>query len=420
MSRSEKCHSFVVRHGFCRFSGRQIANLDTSVTMFPRPRQFDDFAMTTLPGQFLSLVADLPFYGSAEALLRVGALMAASDLLTSLGEPSSAPLCRPEEVAKSGRPQDALLCDMKLPLRRKFYPLGFTVEIITNDATVLEAAAESFGHRSGDRGEVALQVRIGISESVDQQCPPEPTRREYNHLYSLVADSDNQALLDLKTCANFTWLTRPALQNRLYFRYNFLEKVVYLLLGASVVTDVHAACVARNGKGILLCGDSGAGKSTLAYACARAGWTYTSDDTCYLINDSPIPRVIGHSHRARFRPTAKLLFPELRDRELTPRMEGKPSIEVPISDLPVASTAAESTVDLVVYLRRGPAAQGTLTALPRGAATERMRSELFSAGDIRAMHERLLGSLFDVPAYELEYYDLDQGIQALDGLVRSA
>ena len=172
------------------------------------------------------------------------------------------------EAHTSSRPQDALLCDLDLPLRRTFYPLGFAVEIITNDPDVLDAADESFGHRRLCRGSATLQVRIGISDGGSSKCPPEPTRREYNHLYSLVADGENQALLDLRTCTSFVWLKKSALNNRLYFRYNFLEKVVYLLLGASVVTDIHAACISKNGKGILLCGDSGAGKSTLAYACA--------------------------------------------------------------------------------------------------------------------------------------------------------
>jgi hypothetical protein len=346
--------------------------------------------------------------------------MTTGDLSSSLDTQSSIQLCRSDGVDKPGRPQDALLSNMELPLRRTFYPLGFAVEIITNDARVLETAAESFGHWRQCHGETALQVRIGINESVHQECPAEPTRREYNHLYSLVADPENQALLDLSTGANFTWLTRSALQNRLYFCYNFLEKVVYLLLGASVVTDVHAACVGKNDKGILLCGDSGAGKSTLAYACARAGWTYTSDDTCYLINESPIPRVIGHSHRVRFRPAAKLLFAELQGRELTPRMEGKPSIEVPIAELPVASTDPEATVTSIVYLLRHPSANGTLAPLPRGTATQRTRCELYSAGEIRAKHEQVLDILFDVPAFELKYCSINQGVEALERLIQNA
>lgn len=318
------------------------------------------------------------------------------------------------EPLLSRRPQDALLSDMELPLRGDFYPLGYPIEVSTNHPGVLVAAEQTFGHTRLSRKSEPLQIRVGVSYQAGATCPPEPTRRQYNHLYSLVADAHNQALLDLKTGVNFTWLTEAAVENGLYIRSNFLEKVVYLLLGASVVTDLHAACVGKEGKGVLLCGDSGAGKSTLAYACARAGWTYTSDDTSYLINDSDSPRVIGHCHRARFRPSARRLFPELQGRALTPRMEGKPSIEVPTFDLPIQRTATEANVLAIVYLHRGPGGAGEIVRLPAGSATERMRRELYSAGEIRARHEKILERLWNVPTFELLYCSLDDAIQALD------
>jgi energy-coupling factor transporter ATP-binding protein EcfA2 len=327
----------------------------------------------------------------------------------------AAPLRAAED--NRGRPQDALLYDMELPLHDIFYPLGFPVEIITNDSNVLEAAKESFGHRRLRRGNTTLQVRVGVSKGGGSSIPPEPTRREFNHLYSLLANADNYAVLDLRTCVNFIWLNKSALNSKLYFRYNFLEKVVYLLLGASVVTDIHAGCVSKDGKGILLCGDSGAGKSTLAYACARAGWTYTSDDTSYLINDSAAPRVIGHSHRMRFRPAAKDLFSELADLEITPRMEGKPSIEVPVSELPHLNVVCEANVHAIFYLNRHPSAKATFISLPAGTATKRMQKELFSAGEIRKKHEKILERLSSVPTYELQYCALDDAIEQLDLLV---
>jgi len=323
------------------------------------------------------------------------------------------------EARLKRRPQDALLSNMELPHRGIFYPLGYPVEIITNDTVVLEAADESFGHGRLSRAGATLQVRVGVSSDGESECPPEPTRREYNHLYSLVADVRNQAILDLASLINFTWATKAALNNKLYFRFNFLEKTVYLLLGASVVTDLHAACISGNGKGVLLIGDSGAGKSTLAYACARAGWTYTSDDTSYLINDSIVPRVIGHFHRVRFRPSAKALFPELEHFGITPRIEGKPSIEVPVSELPIRETAAEATVDFIVYLNRYPSAGGRLIRLPSGTATKRACRELYSAGEIRAKHEGILEVLSDIPTYELQYDDLELGISTLDRLTMS-
>lgn len=312
------------------------------------------------------------------------------------------------------RPQDALLSDMMLPFCGMFYPLGYATEIVTNDRSVLEAAKESFGHRRFLRTGVLQPIRIGVHPGSAAGRLPEPTRRQYNHLYSLVADADNQALLDLRSGTSFTWITEAAVSSRLYFRYNFLEKVVYLLLGASVVTDLHAACVSKNGRGILLCGDSGAGKSTLAYACARAGWTYTSDDTSYLINDSVIPRVIGHAHRARFRPAAQELFPELHSRELTLRFEGKPSLEVPVAELPVRNTATEATVHSIVYLNRHPGTTPRLVPLGGGTATQRACRELYSSGEIRARHARILEILSDVPTYELHYCELNEGIQTLE------
>lgn len=321
-------------------------------------------------------------------------------------------------VSEPWTPQDALLSNMDLPLRGIFYPLGYAVEIVTNEPAVLEAARESFGHAHFSRTSAKLEVFIGVSEGDGSMCPPEPTRRQYNHLYSLVADADNQALLDLKTCIGFAWVKKAAVENRLYFRYNFLEKAVYLLLGSSVVTDLHAACVSRNGKGILLCGDSGAGKSTLSYACARAGWTYTSDDTSYLINNSSIPRVIGHSHRMRFRPTVKALFPELKNHELTPRLEGKPSLEIPTSELAGLITASEARVHSIVYLNRCLSEMCRLISLPEGTATQRTRKELYSAGEIRAKHEKILEVLSGVPTYDLQYCDLDQAIGQLDLLVK--
>jgi len=235
----------------------------------------------------------------------------------------------------------------------------------------------------------------------------------------MVADPENQAVLDLRSGSNFVWLSESALTDPLYLRQNFLEKVVYLLLGASIVTDIHAACVGKQGKGILLCGDSGAGKSTLSYACARAGWTYTSDDTCYLLNDSEQPRVIGHSHRVRFRPDAKTLFPELRELGITARMEGKPSIEVGISDLPLRNASDESRIYAVVYLRRASSADPELLRLPYGSATRLMSEELYSSGEIRVKHQKMLEHLAAIPTFELHYHRLEEAISQLDRLVTS-
>ncbi|MGD0155667.1 MAG: aldolase [Terracidiphilus sp.] len=325
---------------------------------------------------------------------------------------------RSDHARRQSGPQSAPLSEMDLPLHRTYYPLGYSVEIITNETAVLEAAEESFGHIRFPREITPLQIRIGVSHGASTARLEEPARRQYNHLYSLVANRDNQALIDMRAGISFVWLTQSALSNRLYFRNNFLEKTVYLLLGASAVTDIHAACVSRNGRGILLCGDSGAGKSTLAYACARAGFAYTSDDTSYLVNNSDEPRVIGHCHRVRFRPTATEIFPELVGRRLSPRMEGKPSIEVPVCELSVPHPSEQADIHSIVFLARMEGAACRLIRLPDGTATYRLCRQLYSSGEIRAKHEKILKRFWSTPAYELQYSGLSEAIEALDSLTR--
>ncbi len=94
--------------------------------------------------------------------------------------------------------QEAHSDTMKLTHCATFYPLGYAVEILTNDPAVLAAARESFGHNYARQTSTPLQVCIHVIPGGNCESPQEPSRREYNHLFSLVTDANNQAVLDLK------------------------------------------------------------------------------------------------------------------------------------------------------------------------------------------------------------------------------
>ena len=49
---------------------------------------------------------------------------------------------------------------------------------------------------------------------------------------------------------------------------------------------VHAAGLARDGRGLLITGDSGSGKTTLALALLRAGFEFLGDDTIFIDNNT--------------------------------------------------------------------------------------------------------------------------------------
>ena len=131
---------------------------------------------------------------------------------------------------------------------------------------------------------------------------------------------------------------------------------------------MHAACVARNGVGVLLCGDSGAGKTTLAYACAKAGWTYVTDDGSYIVHGRDDLLVVGNCNQIRFRPGGKLIFPELDGREMTQREEkSKPSIEVNSKEMEGDRHSPTATAQYLVLLNRREGTKFAVEALFEGS-----------------------------------------------------
>jgi len=340
------------------------------------------------------------------------------------GEPMGAELNQqskePTAVAEVMPQHDPLLANRPMPYRGIFYPLGFGVEIYTNDRQVLDVAMETWGHLRPRQMSATIRLRVGVNDTVATECPPAPTVRAQGHLITFIADAENQATGDLNSGFGFVWVSRATLQHRLYFRYHFLEAIALVLLHAHHAPALHAACVARHGRGMLFCGDSGAGKSTLAYACARAGFTYISDDASYLLRDTDRTQVIGHSHKFRFRPSCIDLFPELEGRALTPRLEGKPSIEVPSAELPGIITSQGATIHFVILLKRSTNAAAHLSPVATQIALEYLERGLYPVEEIRSKQRATLQRLVSVPAFEFHYSDLHAAIECLNTLVGGA
>jgi hypothetical protein len=212
-----------------------------------------------------------------------------------------------------------------------------------------------------------------------------------------------------RTAADHTW-----------FRYFFLETMVYMLLAQRYVVPLHAACVARNGSGVLLCGVSGAGKSSLAYACARAGWTYVADDSTLLLPDADDRMAIGRPHLVRLRDDASRLFPELAG--YLPRLgpKGKLSIEVPLSAFPGIQTASRCRIGCVVFLERRRGGATRAEALPQGEVVETLVRDMPSYGEeVRALVEKTVRGLRQVPAYRMQYDSLDDAVTLLSKLAQA-
>jgi hypothetical protein len=214
------------------------------------------------------------------------------------------------------------------------------------------------------------------------------------------------------------WVTTAALHHRDYFRYFFLESAVMCSLSSRFATGIHAGCVALNGAGILLCGDSGAGKSTLSYACARAGWSYITDDGSYLVHGRNDRLVVGNCNQVRFRPSAQDLFPELCGCSVMQRAGvGKPSVEMPTGGNALITRSGTARIRHIVFLKRNVPTQ-ELAGFPTAIARLFMQQCAYCIPWQWQAKMQAINGLLALGALELRYNDLDWAVERLSLLAR--
>jgi hypothetical protein len=150
-----------------------------------------------------------------------------------------------------------------------------------------------------------------------------------------------------------------------------------------------------------------------------AGWTYISDDACYLLRDQNNRFVIGNSHQVRFRPSAAELFPELKGYSITPRAAGKPSIEVPIASLPGDMKSAFGTrIEHIIFLNRGKSGPQEITSYPKELAFKKMCFTPYAVKGAEKSHTAAIKNLLEASTFELHYHDLDWAVHCMELLAQ--
>jgi hypothetical protein len=308
---------------------------------------------------------------------------------------------------------------IEMPYSQEFYPLGFPARITSNSPLALKAAQESWGvfPLRFDRRPVEFSVLVAGEESRTHSA--DAAYWGHGHLMTVSADAANCAVCDLDRGVGFCVVTPATIADSGYFRYYFLEGVVLSAIERLYMVSLHAACVALEGRGILLCGDSGSGKTCLTYACARAGFTYISDDAISMVRGRRDRTVLGLFHQIRFRPEAAALFPELEGLPQFITESGQPSVQVNPADFAGIVTAPSCTVEHVVFLNRSHNGPAECRHISTDEALRRLVGERAISAlpprpdDIAAMRALLVPS-----TYELCYSDLSSGVNELENLLK--
>jgi hypothetical protein len=312
---------------------------------------------------------------------------------------------------------DPLRHSEPLPLEARLHPLGYPLEVATNDQRVLDAAAESWGMFRAEFDARPVRMHVAVERRRGSVPLKPPVFRAQRHLMSIIASPENFAVCDLEAGFSYCWLSEDAAADSVWMRFHFLEAMVYVSLTQAHLTPVHAACVSRKGRGVLLCASSGTGKTVLSYACARAGWTFTADDVSFVVRGSDRREVLGRPYSFRFKASAAELFPELKGRPVMPDASGQMLAEVKCGETAGIGTATCCHVDHLVLLERREHGSAELQPIDGREALERMMSEIpLYQSHVREEQRASLQRLVSAPVHRLVYTSLQQGLDLLNRL----
>ncbi len=311
---------------------------------------------------------------------------------------------------------DPFCYGVALPLETTVNAHGFPMRVITNSPDVIQTTEESWAGFPRLFTDHSLEFRVVVSDHEQARRPSDVFRRAQRHLITITTDEEDFSVGDLDRGIASFWICPASARDHEFFRNYHLNHVMYIMLWHAHMTKVHAACVARNGRGVLLCGESGAGKSCLSFACARRGWTFITDDGVSLARRSKARMVVGTPRDMHFRPTALEVLPELEG-HLTPiKPWGKLLFQPSTTAFPDFRRELYTFAEAVVFLNRSAGGPASLEPLSSQEAFARLDRELPLMEQIEDQRASLR-NLVEGRSYELRYTDLSSAVHALESLV---
>ncbi len=183
------------------------------------------------------------------------------------------------------------------------------------------------------------------------------------------------------------------------------------IIRAMGVCYIHAGCVCRGDKCILLCGGSGHGKSTLTYALSRSRYSYLSDDAVFVQNDDSGIEIFSFPEKIKLDTKSRSYFPEFDKFEKSP---GK--MEIPLKLTKIKDIAVNGRPYASIFTRIGQAEKSELTPIPRSEALLRLIGQsisITSKGSIESNLDLLMKLAESSKSFELRLGSTFEGVPDL-------
>jgi hypothetical protein len=297
--------------------------------------------------------------------------------------------------------------------RRRVTLLGARIEFEGRSRELLQLVDEAYAglpaqhaRRGGARLKIGLQLVSRPAPRGRREPPPLRTLSGPGGLLCGMMDESNFVLLAPQAHAALIVVSRDMLRHPYHVRYELIEFAVFTLAARMLgLVPLHAACVGRGGRGLLLIGASGAGKSTLALHCALQGTDLLAEDAVFVEPRSLLASGVAnfvYVRRGSLRliDSARTAARIARSRVIR-RRSGIAKFEVDLRRLGCRIARTALRIEGIVFLStRQAAADATLRTLSARQLIARLRAaQPYSSGlpSWAAFRARLAG----IAGYEL-------------------
>jgi hypothetical protein len=284
--------------------------------------------------------------------------------------------------------------------------MGRTIRLETNSPTVLKRTLQLFERYRGSSMGIPDFLWKIVSESNPQMRPPWPQISAFSGDGLRFVNIGQRSFLaiDLEAREAVAYLAEGLVADGAGFACPFIDTLFCMTAGALRLTALHAACVTKGEKGVLVLGMPDSGKTTSGYLASKLGLEFHSDQAVFVDMDDGTLRIWGDFLPAVFRAETSRFLPEL-EALARPFCYLDSTFLCVDKGSPQLYQANSVTSVSCVFLERGATSVPRLTPLSRVESSRRLQESLLFKDDERfeAQESAALRTLTLVPAYHLAY-----------------
>ena len=210
--------------------------------------------------------------------------------------------------------------------------------------------------------------------------------------------------LDLESRTAVGSIAEDVMKDEIRFIIPFMDSLFCMSASSLGLVSLHANCVARGGRGIVILGEPASGKTTVSYLAACGGMQFHADECVFLDIRQGELRAWGGFWPVVFRKQMVEFFAELKSR--TGQFTYGDRAFCYVNKGGLQGRRAEPVLPACsIFLSRAPSPRVTLAQLSPPEVYERLAASLLFEEEERfaKQQDAALCALSSLPSYEFNY-----------------